>query len=101
MKLDEPYFTQIKKGIKKVELRLNDEKRSKIKVGDIIIFNDKIKKKVKKLKYYLYFIEAIRDAKLKNVLPGIKTYKQGEEIYYNIPGYKDKELDNGVVNIYF
>jgi ASC-1-like (ASCH) protein len=32
------YFESIKKGKKKVEVRLNDEKRRKIKIGDTIEF---------------------------------------------------------------
>lgn len=35
------YFDFIKYGTKRIELRLNDEKRQKIKIGDIIIFSEK------------------------------------------------------------
>ena len=38
MGLQEDYFNDIKNGIKKYELRLNDEKRKQIKKGDIITF---------------------------------------------------------------
>ncbi len=38
MRLIPQYFDCVKKGTKKIELRLNDEKRQKIKIGDIIIF---------------------------------------------------------------
>lgn len=38
MKLNERYFEYIKNGTKRVEIRLNDEKRRKIKIGDEIIF---------------------------------------------------------------
>ena len=36
MKLDNEPFVNIKNGIKKIEIRLNDEKRQKIKVRDYI-----------------------------------------------------------------
>lgn len=39
MHLEPPYFQAIKKGMKKIEIRLADEKRRKIKVGDHIQFN--------------------------------------------------------------
>ena len=38
MKLKEQYFNCIKDGSKKYEIRLNDEKRQLIKVGDFIEF---------------------------------------------------------------
>ena len=49
MKLDTEPFNQIKNGLKKIEYRLYDEKRKKLKIGDIIEFqklpnlNEKIK----------------------------------------------------------
>lgn len=38
MKLNEKPFNNIDKGIKKIELRLFDEKRSKINLNDYIVF---------------------------------------------------------------
>ena len=38
MKLQPNHFYYMKNGTKRIELRLNDEKRSKISVGDKIIF---------------------------------------------------------------
>lgn len=38
MKLEEEYFNYIKNGTKRIEIRLFDEKRRKIKIGDKIIF---------------------------------------------------------------
>ena len=38
MKLQEEYFNFIKNGTKQYEIRLNDEKRRRIKVGDFIEF---------------------------------------------------------------
>ena len=40
MKLYNKPFCSIKNGMKTVELRLNDEKRKKVKVGDTIIFEN-------------------------------------------------------------
>ena len=38
MKLMPEYFNYIKNGTKRLELRLNDEKRKNLEIGDIIIF---------------------------------------------------------------
>jgi len=62
MKLNNTAWKSIKKNKKSIELRLNDEKRQKIKVGDIVIFTSqetgkKIKRKVKKLHPYPNFEE--------------------------------------------
>ncbi len=42
MKLMTKYFDYIKYGSKRIELRLNDEKRKNIKIGDEIIFEELI-----------------------------------------------------------
>ena len=57
MKLWNDSFELIKKGIKTIEMRLNDEKRSKIKIGDIIEFTntstlEKLKVKVDRIYKY-------------------------------------------------
>ncbi len=44
MKLNEVPFEKIKNGSKTIELRLYDEKRRKIKVGDTICFSSKTDK---------------------------------------------------------
>lgn len=38
LKLQPKYFNYINNGTKRIELRLYDEKRQKINIGDIIIF---------------------------------------------------------------
>ena len=40
MRLEHKPFMQIKERTKTVEMRLNDEKRSKLRVGDVIEFTD-------------------------------------------------------------
>ena len=41
MHLDNYYFEKIKAGTKTIEVRLNDEKRRELKVGDIITFDNR------------------------------------------------------------
>lgn len=40
MKVISKYFDCINNGTKKIEIRLNDEKRKNIKIGDEIVFED-------------------------------------------------------------
>lgn len=60
-------FELIKSGKKKIEVRLNDEKRQRIKMGDVIVFsklpdsNEKIKVKVTGLLHYATFREFYTD----------------------------------------
>ena len=56
MKLNASPFEMIKSGVKSIELRLYDEKRQKIKIGDTIIFTntltgEKIRNNDKKTRY--------------------------------------------------
>ncbi|BBE30304.1 isomerase [Tepiditoga spiralis] len=88
MKLIEEMFEKIKNKEKKVEIRLFDEKRQKIKEGDIIIFsklpklNETLKVKVFNLKKFNTFKEMFK------TLP--------KDIY----GYKDISLEKFLSMIY-
>ena len=65
MNLQPKYFDFIKDGTKRIELRLFDEKRSQIELGDIIEFskseNDKLKAEVIGLLRYKSFQELFED----------------------------------------
>ena len=67
MKLQPKYFDYIQNGTKRIELRLNDEKRSIIQLGDEIEFlketelNDSMKVKVSGLLRYLSFSDLFKD----------------------------------------
>lgn len=67
MKLQPKYFNFIINGTKRIELRLNDEKRQIIKVGDIIKFskepelNESFEAKVIGLLNYSSFNELFKD----------------------------------------
>ena len=57
MKLNDLPFNQIKEGSKTIEVRLNDQKRKTLEVGDYIIFsntknNEKLEKKIISLNNY-------------------------------------------------
>jgi len=65
MNLQNRYFDFIKNGTKRIELRLNDEKRAKIQLGDEIIFakndGEKLTSKVFGLLQYDNFENLFRD----------------------------------------
>ena len=65
MHLKEPYFSYIKGGTKRIELRLFDEKRRRIDLGDLIEFsgsNDKsIQVRVVGLLHYDSFVDLCKD----------------------------------------
>jgi ASC-1-like (ASCH) protein len=67
MKLQPEYYNYILNGTKRIEIRLNDEKRSKIKIGDTIKFlkepdlKESFKTKVVGLYRYNSFEDLFKD----------------------------------------
>ena len=67
MKLKPKYYGFIESGTKRIEVRLNDKKRRKIKIGDTIRFikepelKEYVDTKVIKLHKYNSFIEMFKD----------------------------------------
>nr|WP_285848072.1 MULTISPECIES: ASCH domain-containing protein [unclassified Mesobacillus] len=91
MGLYEEYFQSIIEGKKKVEVRLNDEKRRKIQVGDLIEFV-----KVPE-----------PDETLTVKVTELRSYGTFKEMYDNIPfhdfdceGWTMKEMLDGTYEIY-
>ena len=73
-------FVKIKSGLKTIELRLNDEKRSKIAVGDTIIFTN----------------TTDTTQKLTSKVINIHKFSNFEELYKELPllkcGYTDENI---------
>lgn len=65
MNLQPKYFDFIKDGTKRIELRLNDDKRKQIKLGDVIEFSkseaDKVRAEVIGLLKYNNFADLVED----------------------------------------
>ena len=79
MHLDDKYFRKIKECTKTIEIRLNDEKRRELSVGDTITFDnrkteEKIDVRIKNLYIYKNFEE---------------LYKHHDKIYL---GYEENEI---------
>lgn len=78
MRLHPEPFNKIKNGTKTYELRLNDDKRRALKVGDVVIFTsratgEQIKTKVEELLYFNNFYDLFENFPDKVVLGYDKT----------------------------
>lgn len=104
LKLQPKFFDFIKSGTKRIELRLYDEKRQKINIGDTIIFRkepeltETIKATVVGLLRYNSFLSLLNDFDISTVAD--KSMSKSEllndlEKFYTI----DKQAQYGIVGI--
>ena len=104
MKLKAVYFNKIKNGSKVYEIRLNDEKRKIINVGDIIIFKkepeltETLQTVVKDLVYFKSFKEMVDTLPLEKIGFENLSKDEVESIYYGFYSIEN-ELKYGVVAI--
>lgn len=102
MKLNKEPFISIRNGTKTIELRLNDEKRKKLKIGDKIEFtnivtNEKIMTEIIQLHKYSNFKELYQNFDKK-----LLGYKDDEKYDYKDMNayYKEEEQEKyGVLGI--
>jgi ASC-1-like (ASCH) protein len=99
---------RMKQGIKKIEARLNDEKRQELKAGDTIQFIDAnehplLKVEVIKLLQYTSFNDMINDydsreyfgRRRKDLLTRLRTiYPPEDDQHYGVLGIMVKVLDD-------
>lgn len=97
-KLQEPYYSYIKNGIKIYEMRVNDEKRRKMKIGNIWKFKNannenlpEFNTKIIDKKIYNSFEEAIKKVGYKKLLPNCKSIEEAIKTY--------NAFDNGMYEI--
>ena len=96
--LSEPWFSLISLKIKKYEGRLDKGEFSKMKKGDIMIFENNdmgflrtVKCKITSIKKYTTFKDFLEKKKLKRCLPTIQTIDQGVQVYRKFYNKKDEE----------
>ncbi len=104
IRIQEPWFSLIKNKKKRIEGRLNKGLFASLKKGDTITIinnnsDDKINAKIKKIKKYETFEEYLSQEGLKRTLPGIKTIKEGCDVYYKYYT-KEQELEYKILAIY-
>ena len=104
--LDEDIFENVKHGTKNVEVRVNDEKRRKLKVGDKITFlkrPDEIESLdaiVEDLVYYKDFKELVEDYSMEELY--MKDFSKEEFLTLLKRFYSDDEINEyGTVAIKF
>ena len=104
MKLKAIYFNKIKNGQKIYEIRLNDEKRKLIDVGDVIIFkkepqlSETLQTIVKDLVYFKSFKEMVDTLPLEKIGFENMSKDEVESIYYSFYSIEN-ELKYGVIAI--
>ena len=101
MKLDHDSFNEIAEGRKSLEFRLNDEKRQKIRVGDLIFFHradneyDVLKCKVKALYHADSFKKLFEELCVdKNHEDMRKYYSTDKEKEYGVLGIEIEKYDD-------
>ena len=102
MNLQSKYFDFIKEGTKRIELRLYDEKRSQIQLGDVIEFSnsegDKLKTKVVGLLRYNSFQDLFEDFDI-SILADASMTKEELLNVLNEFYTPEKQAQYGVVGI--
>lgn len=102
MKLNPDSFNKIKNGSKIIEVRLNDEKRREINIGDTIIFLKEPEKveSIETMAVGLLRFNTFKDL-LNDYSPTCFGSENKEELLNNIYNYysKEKEAQYGVLGI--
>tara|TARA_B100000886_G_scaffold332224_1_gene284687 strand:+ start:164 stop:544 length:381 start_codon:yes stop_codon:yes gene_type:complete len=107
MKLKDPHFRNVLEGKKIYELRLYDEKRKAMNVGDVITIkhNDNSHNcynvVITDIKVFTSFKKAIKDSGFDKVIPDAQNLNDAVGIYLNIPNYPEGESKYGVVRFTF
>ncbi|TYK29256.1 RNA-binding ASCH domain protein, putative isoform 2 [Cucumis melo var. makuwa] len=71
--VQEPFFTQLKDGLKRVEGRCAAGNYNRIQSGALILFNKCLLFEVQDVRQYPSFYAMLKAESLDNVLPGVKT----------------------------
>ncbi|XP_068667230.1 uncharacterized protein [Aristolochia californica] len=96
--VQEPFFTQLRDGLKTVEGRCAVGNYNRIAPGDLLLFNKCLLLEVQCVKQYSSFSEMLKREGLSKILPGIETIEKGVQIYRNFYT-EEKEKLNGVLGI--
>ncbi|KAL5781168.1 hypothetical protein ACOSP7_006197 [Xanthoceras sorbifolium] len=96
--VQEPFFTQLKDGLKTVEGRCAVGDYNRIRSGALILFNKCLVLEVQDVHRYASFSEMLNAESLAKVLPGIKTIDEGVQVYRKFYT-EEKEKSNGVLAI--
>ncbi|KAL7176823.1 hypothetical protein ACSBR2_030213 [Camellia fascicularis] len=96
--VQEPFFSQLKDGVKTVEGRCAVGDYNRIVSGALILLNKCLVLQVQDVRRYASFSEMLEAESLTKVLPGVKAIEEGVEIYRKFYS-EEKERSNGVLAI--
>jgi ASC-1-like (ASCH) protein len=99
--IEDEWFRYIISYDKIYEGRIYDEKKRAYCVDDLLDINEIYKVKIKKIYVFDSFDEGLYSLDINNVLPGVKSIDDGVKIYYDMPKYREKEIEYGVCFIEF
>lgn len=91
--IEEPYYTLINDGKKKIEGRLFKDDFLKMKKDDIIKFknqNSTFEVKIVKIKIYENFKEMLEEETLEKVAPNLESIEEALNVYYNFFSEEDR-----------
>ncbi|WJX69711.1 hypothetical protein P8452_53915 [Trifolium repens] len=94
--VQEPFFTQLKDGLKTIEGRCASDKYNRIELG--ILLNKSLVFEVQGVKRYPSFFNMLEAENLGEVLPGVESVEEGVKIYRRFYT-EEKEQTNGVLAI--
>jgi len=105
MHLEKEIYELVKNGIKDVEIRINDEKRRRLKVGDIItIINrgneETMNVKIVSLEYFSSFSECADNFDIRRLYSDNFNKEEYVKLLYNFYN-EEEENEYGVVAIIF
>ncbi|PON63559.1 ASCH domain containing protein [Parasponia andersonii] len=96
--VQEPFFTQLRDGIKTIEGRCAVGDYNRIGSGSLILFNKCLLLEVQEVRWYASFYEMLKAESLVKVLPGVKAIEEGVQVYRKFYS-EEKENYNGVLAI--
>ncbi|XP_073014067.1 uncharacterized protein [Typha latifolia] len=96
--VQEPFFSQLRAGLKKVEGRCAVGNYNQIVPGSFLLFNKCLLLKVEQVTRYTSFSQMLQAENLTKVLPGVVTIEEGVQIYRNFYA-EEKERSNGILAI--
>lgn len=102
--LSDPWFDYVKSGEKPIEGRIYDDKRKQYKINDTLIITskrgEKITKTISGLVRFKTFEEGMKAVDYKLLIPNANSMEEALDVYYSIPGYKEKQNIDGVLFIF-
>lgn len=96
--VQEPFFSQLRAGLKTVEGRCATGDYNRITPGSLLLFNKCLILEVQDVRWYSTFSEMLQVGTLAKVLPGVQTIEEGVKIYRKFYS-EEKEKSNGALAI--